>query len=334
MGARKTRILDVVYNATNNELVRTKTLVKGCIVQIESAPFNAWYYKHYGVSLGKPQKMSVTYKGKALVVQRRKLRFRKELKAAHLKRRRVALLKIEARKKKREARKAAWAKSHPDKKASKEKMVPKRKLAKLTPEAKKKAQLALKRKTHNKIRKLKKAKKPVPVELRMASRHKKPLEKSDKKSSDKKSSSKKKSKKQSKKVDKRKKRKSVKKSSTKKTKTSRQLGGRKRKRAAHRKRDLADIKSKKVGSQLCRIARPRKGKQHTKKGIPKSLQKKWLKRGKERKLEDALVTQCQTGKLLAKICSRPGQCGRADGYILEGAELEFYAKKLDKKKKR
>ena len=29
---RKTRILDVVYNATNNELVRTKTLVKNSIV--------------------------------------------------------------------------------------------------------------------------------------------------------------------------------------------------------------------------------------------------------------------------------------------------------------
>jgi small subunit ribosomal protein S8e len=30
--SRKTKILDVVYNATNNELVRTKTLVKNCIV--------------------------------------------------------------------------------------------------------------------------------------------------------------------------------------------------------------------------------------------------------------------------------------------------------------
>jgi small subunit ribosomal protein S8e len=29
---KKTRILDVVYNATNNELVRTKTLTKNCIV--------------------------------------------------------------------------------------------------------------------------------------------------------------------------------------------------------------------------------------------------------------------------------------------------------------
>lgn len=32
--AHKARILDVVYNASNNELVRTKTLVKSCIVQV------------------------------------------------------------------------------------------------------------------------------------------------------------------------------------------------------------------------------------------------------------------------------------------------------------
>lgn len=33
---RKTRILDVVYNASNNELVRTQTLVKNAIIQVES----------------------------------------------------------------------------------------------------------------------------------------------------------------------------------------------------------------------------------------------------------------------------------------------------------
>jgi small subunit ribosomal protein S8e len=31
---RKTRLLDVVYNASNNELVRTQTLVKSAIVQV------------------------------------------------------------------------------------------------------------------------------------------------------------------------------------------------------------------------------------------------------------------------------------------------------------
>ena len=40
--ARKTRIIDVVYNACNNELVRTKTLVKNAIVVIDAAPFRQW----------------------------------------------------------------------------------------------------------------------------------------------------------------------------------------------------------------------------------------------------------------------------------------------------
>jgi small subunit ribosomal protein S8e len=43
----KTRIVRVVYNATNNELVRTNTLVKGCIVEIDAVPFRQWYEKHY-----------------------------------------------------------------------------------------------------------------------------------------------------------------------------------------------------------------------------------------------------------------------------------------------
>lgn len=36
---RKSRILGVVYNSSNNELVRTNTLVKNCIIQIDATPF-------------------------------------------------------------------------------------------------------------------------------------------------------------------------------------------------------------------------------------------------------------------------------------------------------
>jgi len=50
---RKARILDVVYNASNNELVRTKTLVKNAIIQVDAAPFRMWYEQHYGGQLGK-----------------------------------------------------------------------------------------------------------------------------------------------------------------------------------------------------------------------------------------------------------------------------------------
>merc|ERR1712010_226631 len=53
---RKTRILDVVYNASNNELVRTKTLVKNAIVSIDATPFRQWYESHYGVTVGKKKK--------------------------------------------------------------------------------------------------------------------------------------------------------------------------------------------------------------------------------------------------------------------------------------
>lgn len=49
----RTRILDVQYNATNNELVRTKTLVKNAIVQIDANPFRMWYLKKYDVELNK-----------------------------------------------------------------------------------------------------------------------------------------------------------------------------------------------------------------------------------------------------------------------------------------
>ena len=53
---RKTRILDVVYNATNNELVRTKTIVKNCIVLVDATPFRQWYEAHYGVKVTKKRK--------------------------------------------------------------------------------------------------------------------------------------------------------------------------------------------------------------------------------------------------------------------------------------
>merc|ERR1712146_223600 len=53
---RKVRVLDVVYNASNNELVRTKTLVKNCIVQVDAVPFREFYKQHYGVVLGKTDK--------------------------------------------------------------------------------------------------------------------------------------------------------------------------------------------------------------------------------------------------------------------------------------
>ena len=49
--AVRARILEVVYNATNNELVRTKTLVKGTIVEVDATPFRALFeaFYHYRI---------------------------------------------------------------------------------------------------------------------------------------------------------------------------------------------------------------------------------------------------------------------------------------------
>lgn len=60
--------------------------------------------------------------------------------------------------------------------------------------------------------------------------------------------------------------------------------------------------------------------------------RKMKQRQTSRKLDAGLSAQFDTGRLLACIASRPGQCGRCDGYILEGKELEFYQKKMQKKK--
>ena len=49
----KSRFIDVMYNASNNELVRTKTLVKNGIVQVDSTPFRQWFEGHYTIPLGR-----------------------------------------------------------------------------------------------------------------------------------------------------------------------------------------------------------------------------------------------------------------------------------------
>eukprot|EP00796_Vickermania_ingenoplastis_P003866 gene3868-2742_t len=68
-----------------------------------------------------------------------------------------------------------------------------------------------------------------------------------------------------------------------------------------------------------------------KKASPR-LQALWMKRRAAQKIEQAVADQLRDGRLLARLTSRPGQTGRADGILLEGAELQFYLKKLEKKK--
>ena len=66
----------------------------------------------------------------------------------------------------------------------------------------------------------------------------------------------------------------------------------------------------------------------------KHVQNKQEKRAATRIIDDNVAQQFKGGRVLACISSRPGQSARADGYILEGKELEFYLKKLNKKNKK
>uniref|UniRef100_A0A060TDD1 40S ribosomal protein S8 n=1 Tax=Blastobotrys adeninivorans TaxID=409370 RepID=A0A060TDD1_BLAAD len=50
---RKTRIVSVAFHPSNNELIRTNTLTKSAIVQIDATPFRQWYETHYGLTVGK-----------------------------------------------------------------------------------------------------------------------------------------------------------------------------------------------------------------------------------------------------------------------------------------
>ena len=51
--ARKVRVIVVSFHPSNNELVRTNTLTRSAVVQIDAAPFRQWYEAHYGQSLGR-----------------------------------------------------------------------------------------------------------------------------------------------------------------------------------------------------------------------------------------------------------------------------------------
>jgi len=176
---RKTRILDVLYNASNNELVRTKTLVKSAIIQIDATPFRIWYEQFYGVMIGKKKKT------------------KEESTTA------TTTTATTATTEAAPAPKAEAPKVEEPKEAPKE-----------------------------------------------------------------------------------------------------------------AKDGAAKSKDEKVIN--------RKASKH--------VQKKLLKRQKSRTLETTLQEQFNAGRLFARLTSRPGQCGRADGYVLEGKELEFYQKKMQKKK--
>jgi len=173
---QKVKIIRVVYNATSNELVRTNTLVKGAIVEIDGTPYKTWYHKYYGVTLGKAKKEG-------------------------------------------EQTAATTATTEP---------------------------------VHD--------------------------------------------------------------------------GGEAAKPATSTTLSKSEPKSTKPHTTDSKAAGPVKQ--------SRSVIQKIKRRNKIRSLEKALEEQFSTGRLLARIASRPGQSGRADGYVLEGEELAFYQRKIATKKKK
>lgn len=51
--SRKVRVIVVAFHPSNNELVRTNTLTKSAVVQVDAAPFRQWYEAHYGQPIGR-----------------------------------------------------------------------------------------------------------------------------------------------------------------------------------------------------------------------------------------------------------------------------------------
>jgi small subunit ribosomal protein S8e len=64
-----------------------------------------------------------------------------------------------------------------------------------------------------------------------------------------------------------------------------------------------------------------------KKRSKKTLEK-YIERRKTAKVDHKIEEYFTSGRLFARIGSSPGKCGRADGYVLEGKELEFYLKRM------
>jgi len=77
---RRTRIVDTVYNASNNELVRTKTLVKNAIVLIDATPFRQWYEAHYALPLGRKKGAKLTEQEEAILNKKRSKKTEKNTK--------------------------------------------------------------------------------------------------------------------------------------------------------------------------------------------------------------------------------------------------------------
>jgi ribosomal protein eS8 len=246
---RKTRILKVVYNSTNNELVRTNTLVKGSVILIDSTPFKAWYLQYYNIDLSN----------------------KKEIQNAVDKR----LLKDT-----KEEEKGGKGGKKEEKGGKKEEKGKKEEGTKKTAEKGKKVEKGPAKKQEPKAKGEEKTEKPKKEEKAPA---KKPEEKTTKKETP---------------------------------------------------QELKKSTKKEKGKPTSAKGKQKVQEDKSLKDLTKKATEKFVKRNSQRILEPNLGDQFKTGRLYAKITSRPGQSGRCDGYILEGEELAFYLKKINLKKKK
>jgi len=277
---RKSRILGVVYNASNNELVRTNTLVKNSIIQVDATPFRLFYEQHYGISLAK-KRAQPSGDGK----DTKKAKSGGAAKG-------VAPKKVSAAGKKEAAPKKEGAKKEgaPKKEgaAGKKDAAPKKEGAKKEGAPKKEKKEAAPKKGAKK--EAAPAQEGAPAEAAAPKKEGAKKEAAPKKEGA-----------------------ASKKAGSKKAAAPKKEGDAPKKEAA----------PKKEGED------PKKETKETKE---KKLSTAILERQKSRTLDPHIESQIQAGKIYVCISSRPGQVGRCDGYVLEGKELEFYLKKLQKKK--
>ncbi|TFK09469.1 cadherin-19 [Platysternon megacephalum] len=74
----KTSITDVIYNASNNELVQTKTLVKNCIILIVRTLYRQWYEAHYALPLGHQKGTKLTPEEEEILNKKRSKKIQKK----------------------------------------------------------------------------------------------------------------------------------------------------------------------------------------------------------------------------------------------------------------
>ncbi|MCJ1433073.1 ribosomal protein S8A [Xylographa pallens] len=77
--ARKVRVIVVAFHPSNNELVRTNTLTKAAVVQIDAAPFRQWYEAHYGQALGRRRQAKTAKDGEAVEEKKKSKSVEKKL---------------------------------------------------------------------------------------------------------------------------------------------------------------------------------------------------------------------------------------------------------------